>query len=82
MLLVVKNPPAIAGDASDVGSISKSGRSPGGGSGNPLQYSCLEYSVDRGAWGRKEADTTERLSAEHHLVTSHLISVSGVAYSR
>ena len=43
--LVVKNPPA-----GDVGSIPGSGRSPGGGDGNPLQYSCLENSMDRGAW--------------------------------
>ena len=43
----VKNPPANAGD---VGSISGSGRSPGEGNGNPLQYSCLENPMDRGAW--------------------------------
>ena len=47
---VVKNPPANAGDTGDVGSISRSGRSPEGGDGNPLQYSCLENSMDRGAW--------------------------------
>ena len=47
---VVKNPPANAGDARDVGSIPGSGRSPGVGNGNPLQYSCLENSMDRGAW--------------------------------
>ena len=40
--LVVKNPPANAGDATDMGSIPGSGRSPGQGNGNPLQYSCLE----------------------------------------
>ena len=43
---VVKNPPANAGD---VGSIPGSGRSPGEGNGNPLQYSCLENPMDRGA---------------------------------
>ena len=43
---MVKNPPANAGD---VGSIPGSGRSPGGGHGNPLQYSCLENPMDRGA---------------------------------
>ena len=48
--LVVKNLPANAGDIRDVGSISGSGRSPGGGHGNPLQYSCLENPMDRGAW--------------------------------
>ena len=48
---VVKNPPASAGDARDGGSIPGWGRSPGGGNGNLLQYSCLENSMDRGAWG-------------------------------
>jgi len=48
--LVVKNPPAKAGDRRDPGSIPGSGRSPGEGHGNPLQYSCLENPVDRGAW--------------------------------
>ena len=48
--LVVKNPPASAGDVKDVGLISGSGRSPGGGNGNPFQYSCLENPMDRGAW--------------------------------
>ena len=48
--LVVKNPPANAGGISDVGSIPGSGRSPGEGNGNPLQYSCLENPLDRGAW--------------------------------
>ena len=47
---VVKNMPASAGDARDTDSIAGSGRSPGGGHGNPLQYSCLENPVDRGAW--------------------------------
>ena len=48
--LVVKNPSANAGDAPDVGLIPGSGRSPGGKHGNPLQYSCLENPMDRGAW--------------------------------
>ena len=47
---VVKNLPANAGDARDLGSVSGSGRSPGVGNGNPLQYSCLENSMDREAW--------------------------------
>ena len=46
----VKNLPANARDAGDMGSIPDSGRSPGGGNGNPLQYSCLENPKDRGAW--------------------------------
>ena len=49
-VLMVKNPPASAGDVRDTGSIPGSGRSPGGGRSNPLQYSCLENSTDRGAW--------------------------------
>ena len=48
--LVVKNPPANAGDVRDAGLIPGSGRSPGGGQGNPLQYSYLENSKDRGVW--------------------------------
>ena len=48
--LVVKNPPVNAGDIRDAGSIPGSGRSLGGGHGNPLQYSCLENPMDSGAW--------------------------------
>ena len=51
VVLVVKNLPANAGDAGDMGLIPGSGRSPGGGHGNPGQYSCLENSMDRGGWG-------------------------------
>ena len=47
---MVKNLPADAGDIKDAGSIPGSGRSPGGGHGNPLQYSCLENLMERGAW--------------------------------
>ena len=63
--LLLKDLPARAGDAGVTGSIPGSGRSHGGGHGNPLQYSCLENPMDRGAWqvtvhgGRKESDTTE-----------------------
>ena len=64
---MVKILPANAGDAGDVGSIPGLGRSPGGGNGNPLQYSCLENPVDRGAWWATvhrvaESYTTERLN--------------------
>ena len=48
--LVVKNPPANAGDIRDMGSIPGLGRSPGGGHANSLQYYCLESPMDRGAW--------------------------------
>ena len=47
---VVKNPPVNLGDLRNGSSIPGSGRSPGGGHGNPLQYSCLENPMDRGAW--------------------------------
>ena len=48
--LVVKSPLAKAGDIRDMGSVPGLGRSPGGGHGNPLQYSCLENPMDRGPW--------------------------------
>ena len=47
---VVKNPLADAGDARDIDLLPESGRSPGEGNGNLLQYSCLEHSIDRGVW--------------------------------
>ena len=51
MALVVKNPPANAGDVRTTGLIPEFGRSSGEGNGNPLQYSCLENPMDlRGAW--------------------------------
>ena len=61
---MVKNPPINVGDIRDKNSIPGSGRSPGGEHGNSLQYSCLENSMDRGAWqatvhGVKELGTTE-----------------------
>ena len=58
----------LACSAGDPGSIPGSGRSPGEGNGNPLQYSCLEYSMDRGAWEatspwvHKELGTIEQLT--------------------
>ena len=48
--LVVKNPTANAGNIRDMGLIPGLGRSPGGGNGNPFQYSCLKNPMDRGAW--------------------------------
>ena len=47
---MVKNLPADSGDSGDEGSVPELGRSPGEGKGNPFQYSCLESSMDRGAW--------------------------------
>ena len=61
---MIKNPPANAGNARDMGLIPVSERSTGIGNGNPLQYSCLENFMDGGAWcpwGHKESDMTKRL---------------------
>ena len=74
---MVKNPPASAGDVRDVGSIPGSGRSPGEGNASipyPLQHSCLENRMDRGAWratvhGVKRSWTRlKRLSARTHII--------------
>ena len=62
MALVLKTLPANVGDVRDVGSTPGLGRYHGGKHSNPLQYSCLENPMDRGAyspWGRTESDTTE-----------------------
>ena len=71
---VVKNPPANAGDARDMGLITGSERSPGEGDGNPLQYSCLENPMAHGQrslggyslWSCKESDTTEVTKWQHN----------------
>ena len=68
--LVVKNPPANAGDARDTGSIPGSGRSFGEGYGNPLQYSCLENPMDRRA-----QQTTIHGVAPHTHTLFHLLSL-------
>ena len=62
---MVKNLPATAGDAGDTGSIPGSGRSPGGGHGNPLQYSCLENPMERGAWWATVQGVTETTECVH-----------------
>ena len=70
---LVKSLPAI--NAGDPGSIPGSGRSPGEGNGNPLQYSCLENSMDRGAGqatvhGITESDTTVKLTLSSELLAA------------
>ena len=71
MPLVVKNLPASAEDIRDVGSIPGSGRSPGGGHGNSLQYSCLENLVDRRAWWATDHGVTKSWTQLKRLSTQH-----------
>ena len=72
--LVIKNPPANAGDIRDQSLIPGWERSPAGGNGNPLQYSCLENLRDRGAWLQSmdytELDITEHMAAAATAATS------------
>ena len=79
MALVIKNPPANAGDIRDVGLIPGSGRSLEGGHSNPLQYSCLENPMDRGAWWATVHGVTKsqtRLSDYHfHFLMTNLDSI-------
>ena len=58
---MIKNLPASAGDVRDMGSIPGLGRFPGGGHGNPLQYSCLENPMDKGAWRNTVHGVTKEL---------------------
>ena len=72
---MLKNPPVNAEDTGDVGLIPQLRRSPGEGNDNPLQYSCLGNTMDRGAWwaivhGRRELDMTEWLP--FHLIFLHV----------
>ena len=88
--LVVKNPPANAGDIEDVGLIPGLGRSPGGGHGSPLQCSCLDNPMDRGAWGATvywgctESDTTEACTCPHMLedAYTHLRKANAMWWTR
>ena len=74
VVLVIKNLPANAGDVRDLGSSPGMGRSPGEGNGNPLQYSCLENPMDRGAWRATVHGVTKsqtRLSVHTHANELH-----------
>ena len=78
---MVKNPPASAGDIQDTGSVPGSGRSSGGGNGKPLQYSCLENPMDRGAWWATAHRVTKsqiRLKRLALMIHIDLIFVHGV----
>ena len=68
--LVVKNPPANAGDTRDMGLLPGSGGSPREGNGNPLQYSCLENPMDRGAWWATVHGVTESRTRLERLSSS------------
>ena len=74
---MVKNPPANAGDARDTGLISGSGRTPGGGNGNPLQYSCLEnprWDLSSLTWAQTYAPCRGRAESHHWTARDTLTS--------
>ena len=84
MVLVVKSLPANAGDLRDADPIPESGRSPGGGHGNPFQYSCLENLMNRGAWwatvrGVTKSQTGLSERAQH---TAHAVEHNQAATRR
>ena len=72
---MVKNPPANAGDIRDMGLIPGLGRSPGGGHGNPLQYSCLENPTGRGAWWATAHGVTKSWTTEATNTHTNIINV-------
>ena len=71
MVLLIKNLPANAGDTRDVGSIPGFRRSPGVGNGNPLQHSCLEHPMNRGAWRAPVHGVAKEWDASEHAHTGH-----------
>ena len=85
---MVKNHSANAGDIRDLGLIHGSRRSPGGGHGNPLQYSCLENPMDKRAWratvhkGCKESDTNEATEHTHAIAKCYYTVETSVESAR
>ena len=76
---VVKNLPVNAGNAGDVNSVPEYQKSPGAGNGNPLQYSCLDSSMDRGAWYATVHGATKswtRLTNTHSCIAGRFFTIS------
>ena len=82
VMLVVKNPPANAEDTRNTGQIPRSRRSPGGGNGNPLQYSCLENSKDRGDWQATVCGVTRSWTQLKQLSTAQYTTKEARIYNR
>ena len=78
--LMVKNPPASAGDVRDTGLIPGSGRFPGGGHGKPLQYSCLGNSMDRGSW-QATVHRVIKSQTRLKLLSMHTCTCTGITVS-
>ena len=76
LTLVVKNPPANAGDMGDIGLIPGSGRYPGGEHGNPLQYSCLENPMGQEAWGAMVHGVVQRQTILKWLSTHNQTNIN------
>ena len=71
---MVKNPLAKAGDVRNMGSIPGSGRCPGGGHGNPLQYSCPEHLMDRGDWRATVCKISKSQTRQKQLSTAQQVN--------
>ena len=78
---MVKNLPASVGDARDMGLIPGSGRPPGGGNGNPLQYSCLENPTDRGVWQATIHGVARSLTEATYHTCTHAVASGPVSPS-
>ena len=79
---MVKNLPANAGDIKDAGSITGSGRSPGGAHGSLLQWSCLENPMDRGAWQATIHRVAQSQTLLKQIALTHAIHINKCTYAR